>query len=405
MKKRFFISNTIEKEKLPFIAAEEMKFGRAHYSWKIVADLYHQGLEAAGMEMHRVIRPEIYQSEIAQKTFGIRHDDSHIAVKPIEHIRPFYGMKNIFISGWEFPQFSNTPFNNNPLNDHINIMKHADEIWCWSNYTTTNLNLHGIQTAITIPPPVIVPRIVDSNIVENLGTLALNTARVPAPTDIKMLEEVLITYKKSKIFLTVLNPFDKRKQIKLMLSAFTSALSKNQNMILIVKLVIDNISTTLGNIQEILHAHHDFYGKNDRIIFIGETLSHGQMMKLMQKADFYLCTSSTEGLNLPMIEAMSLGVVPISSKATAMADYIHSQNAIVLDVNEKSTDGAYHSLHQYLPTTHFPPRLASTINALTSAANMSDRTYKSLSNQAQKDAREKYSLQAFISNVTAIGAI
>lgn len=405
MKKRFFISNAIDEEKLPFISTEEMKFGRAHYSWKIIANLYRQGLEAAGMETQRVIRPEIYQSKIAQDTFGVRHDDAHIAVKPIEHIRSFPGMKNIFIGGWEFPQFSNTSHGGSPLNDHINILRHADQVWCWSNFTTNNLKSYGINTAMTMPPPVIIPKRLDENTVENLNTLALDTTRAPEPTDVRLLADVLNTYKSSAIFFSVLNPFDKRKQIKLMLTAFQSALAKNQNMILIVKLVIDNIHTTLGNIQDLLKIHHDFHGKSDRIIFISETLTDSQMVKLMQKADFYLCTSSTEGLNLPMIEAMSQGVVPVSSKATAMADYIHEENSVVIENEELLTDGAYHALHGYLPTTHFPPRLTSTIDALTLASEISEGMYKSLSDRAKKDAHEKYSVQAFITKINALGAM
>lgn len=405
MKKRFFLSNAIDEEKLPFISTEEMKFGRAHYSWKIIANLYSQGLEAAGMQTQRVTRPEIYQSKIAQDTFGIRHDDIHIAVKPIEHIRPFYGMKNVFIGGWEFPQFSNASHGGNPLNNHINILKTADQVWCWSNFTTNNLKMHGIYTAITMPPPVIFHRPSDESTVENLATLTLNTTRTPLPTDVRQLFDVMNKYESNTIFFTVLNPFDKRKQLKLMLTAFQSALANSQNMILIVKLVIDNIHTTLGNIQEILKIHHEFDGKNDRIIFISETLTDSQMVKLVQKTDFYLCTSSTEGLNLPMIEAMSQGVVPVSSKATAMADYIHKENAIVIENDELFTDGAYHSLHNYLPTTHFPPRLISTINALTLASNISESTYKSLSDRAKSDAHEKYSMQAFTTKINTMGVI
>ncbi|MFC7206851.1 hypothetical protein ACFQOZ_08735 [Comamonas endophytica] len=283
MKKRFFISNAIDEEKLPFISNEEMKFGRAHYSWKIVADLYSKGLEAADIETYRVIRPEIYQSKIAQETFGVRHDDNHLAVKPIEHIRPFYGMKNIFNSGWEFPQFSNESFNGNPLNNHINILKNADQIWCWSNFTRDNLKSYGIDTAITLPPPVIVPRVSDDTTIDHIATLPLNTTRPPVPSDIKTLAEILKTYEKSKVFFSILNPFDKRKQIKSMLTAFEKAQKKQPNIILLVKLVVDNIHTTLGNIQEILEVHHGFTGENNRIIFIGETLTDGQMKNLVKK--------------------------------------------------------------------------------------------------------------------------
>jgi len=405
MKKRFFISNAIDEEKLPFISNEEMKFGRAHYSWKIVADLYSKGLEAADIETHRVVRPEIYQSKIAQETFGVRHDDNHLAVKPIEHIRPFPGMRNIFIGGWEFPQFSNESFDGNPLNNHVNILKHADQIWCWSNFTRNNIKALGIDTAITLPPPVIVPRVSDDLDIDLIATLALNTTRAPVLSDVKTLGEVLKTYEKSKVFFSVFNPYDRRKQIKSMMTAFEMAQKKQPEMVLIVKLVIDNINTTLGTIQEILSSHHGFTGNNNRIIFIGDILSDGQMKKLVKMSDFYLCTSSTEGLNLPIIEAMAQGLVPISTKATAMADYINENNSIVMEHEELPTEGPYHAFHSHLPTTHFPPKLESAIDALISAAKISQSKYQVLSENAKKDAQDKYSLQAFIRNIHASGVL
>ena len=256
MKQRVFISNAIDEEKLPFISSEEMKFGRAHYSWKIVADLYRHGLEGAGFEIQKVVRPEIYQTKIAQKIFGIRHDDVHLAIKPIEHLRSFYGIKNIFIAGWEFPEFSDTSYGGNPFCNYISILNHADQIWCWSDFTSNNLKLYGINTATTMPPPVIIPKPFDEKSILDISSLALNTPRyIPLPEDIKPLGNILDKYKESTIFLTVLNPFDKRKQIKLMLTAFQMALNQNPNMVLIVKLVVDNIVTKMVNIQELLEVH------------------------------------------------------------------------------------------------------------------------------------------------------
>lgn len=405
MKQRVFISNAIDEEKLPFISAEEMKFGRAHYSWKIIADLYRQGFEAAGLETQRVVRPEIYQTQIAQNIFGLRHDDVHIAVKPIEHIRPFYGIKNIFIGGWEFPEFSQIPYENNPLFNQIAILKHADQVWCWSDFTTNNLRAHGIHTAITMPPPVIIPKSADEKSISDLNTLALNTTRDPSISDVKTLGAVLYEYKDSVIFFSIFNPYDYRKQAPLMLKAFKLALNKNPNMILIIKLVIDNIDVTLGTIQKILKIQYGIEDQCDRIIFIGDTLSDNQMIRLMQSVNYYLCTSSTEGLNLPLIEAMSQGVVPVSSISTAMADYISEENSIVLESERAITNGMYHFLHSHLTTTHFPPILSSLVDALISASLLSNEDYHSLSERAKNDVNAKYSVSAFVNKLSAFGGI
>lgn len=403
MKQRFFISNAIDAEKLPFISVEQMKFGRAHYSWKIVADLYDKGLSAANIEVSRVIRPEIYQSKISQDIFGLRHDDVHLAVKPIEHLRTFNGIKNIFIGGWEFPEFSTTPYENNPLFNQIEILKHADQIWCWSDFTTRNLKGYGIDTAITMPPPVIIEKIADDKLVSNINTLALNTYKQPEITDVKQLSEVLLKCKDSTIFFSIFNPYDHRKQSPLMMEAFIKALDNNPNMLLIIKLVIDNIDTTLGTIQTIFRDIHNYNGKSERIVFIGETLSDNQIASLMKLSKYYLCTSSTEGLNLPLIEAMSNGIVPVSSNATAMADYVNSDNAILIDTTRVETSGSYHFLHKHLVTTHFVPKVPSIVDAIIKASTITINAYKRLSDNARQEVNRKYSLKSFANNLKSLG--
>lgn len=402
MKKRFFISNAIDEEKLPFISKEEMKFGRAHYSWKIVADLYDKGLTAANIETSRVIRPEIYQTKISQMTLGLRHDDVHLAIKPIEHLRTFNGIKNIFIGGWEFPEFSTTPYENNPLFNQIEILKHADQIWCWSNFTTINLKSYGIHTAITMPPPVIIKKTTDDKNISYLNTLALNTYKTPETSDVKHLGEFLSQYQNSTIFFSIFNPYDYRKQSPLMMESFVLALEKNPDMVLVVKLVIDNINTTLGTIQHIFRDILKYNGKCEKIIFIGDILTDNQITSLMKISKYYFCTSSTEGLNLPLIEAMSNGIVPVVSCATAMADYVNQENSITIDTDRIETSGTYHFLHKQLTTTHFVPNLQSTVSALIKASKLPDDAYKRLSENAKQEVHKKYSLDSFVKNFNSL---
>jgi glycosyltransferase involved in cell wall biosynthesis len=55
-----------------------------------------------------------------------------------------------------------------------------------------------------------------------------------------------------------------------------------------------------------------------------------ELTALYSIASYYVCTSYCEGQNLPLLEAMSQGAIPISPRHTAMADYINDDNAIVL---------------------------------------------------------------------------
>src|ERR1700694_254729 len=52
------------------------------------------------------------------------------------------------------------------------------------------------------------------------------------------------------------------------------------------------------------------------------------MRALYPISDFYLCTSVAEGQNLPVIEAMAHGVVPVSTINTAMLDYLSRDNCV-----------------------------------------------------------------------------
>ena len=59
---------------------------------------------------------------------------------------------------------------------------------------------------------------------------------------------------------------------------------------------------------------------------------------LYRFASAYLCTSLAEGQNLPLMEAMSHGVVPITTQHTAMLDFIDDQNALVIATTREAID-------------------------------------------------------------------
>jgi glycosyltransferase involved in cell wall biosynthesis len=72
----------------------------------------------------------------------------------------------------------------------------------------------------------------------------------------------------------------------------------------------------------------------ENIILVCGLMSDSEMGRMYGAADFYLCTSNAEGQNLPLLEAMGHGVVPISPVTTAMADYVTEDNSIILQTTE-----------------------------------------------------------------------
>ena len=211
---RFIISSAIDSEKLEIQKDDGNFFGRAHYSWKIIARLYTAGFQYAGFKVKHVVRPEIYNTEIARKAAGVNVDDIHICVKPIEHIHPFFNIKNVFISGWEFPELFDKSLEFNPLFNQKNVLAKADSIWCWSNYTANNLIKNGLHRAVALPPPVLLQSINSIiNSIDSVPACSLDTKVDPNKIPVKPLSDFLKNSTNPIVFLSILNPFDKRKQI------------------------------------------------------------------------------------------------------------------------------------------------------------------------------------------------
>src|SRR4051794_29621997 len=72
--------------------------------WKALSAHYQASLIACGWQVAPVIRPEVYQTGWAAKAIGAEEGDWHLAVKPIEHLRPFHLMPNVFVCDWPFPE-------------------------------------------------------------------------------------------------------------------------------------------------------------------------------------------------------------------------------------------------------------------------------------------------------------
>jgi glycosyltransferase involved in cell wall biosynthesis len=67
------------------------------------------------------------------------------------------------------------------------------------------------------------------------------------------------------------------------------------------------------------------------VVFLLDYLSDAQMAALYALADFYLSAPHCEGYNLPLLEAMAIGTVPVSNRHTAMIDYIDDSNSVIVE--------------------------------------------------------------------------
>lgn len=401
---KVFLSDRIGSEKNAIDGKPALVFGAANYSWKIVSNLYSSALKLVGNDIREIVRPEIFQTETARNLIDCAASDIHLAVKPIEHLRFMAGVRNFYVCGWEFPQFSISNNNVSPFLNQIKVLSSAEKILCWSNYTATNLKQHGLQ-ANSVPPPVLagLPHLVDISIFEKLRYVRLNSTG--KGKDLAFCDHAHLSELKNegaRVFLTVLNPFDLRKDLPNMLNGFTKFTREGGDAILVVKLVIDNNHTTVRNINEILRSHYKINLLNDKIFFAGDALSSSELFALYQWTDFYICTSSAEGLNLPLIEAITAGAFPVSTFNSAMLDYLDDSSAIEISCERRKFYGQGHALAGYLDVDHFPTSSASVTTALQTAYSLSLETRISMAACAQKNISGKYSLSAFKNNWGAL---
>jgi glycosyltransferase involved in cell wall biosynthesis len=346
-----FISDQIGADKIS--APNSIGFGRANYSWKIISNLYQRGLERAGFETRKLARPETYQTEIARRCVGARSDSIHLAVKPIEELRPLLGAKNLYVCGWEFPEISREDFGLNPFFNQHRVLSRANRLLCWSDYTASNLRRAGLKNAITLPPPVTDEHQFEPEVELLCPSLQLNTNASPGSEVLRPLAQVVRENKGKRRLVTVLNPFDLRKNLPALLRGFASAEKHQQDAILIVKLIIDNTGTHLQNINELLRVHHRLNLQSENIHFIGQELTDAEMRSLLALGDFYLCTSSTEGLNLPLVSALNVGVPAISTRNSAMSMYLSNECSVEIASKPRALEGKGHVLAEHMQVTHF----------------------------------------------------
>jgi len=243
-----------------------------------MGSLYLESLRSLSLDIKELRFPETFQTREARVLAGCDFSSVHLIVKPIEHIRVLPNAQNLLVCGWEFPEFSCKDINGDPFSNQIRILKLGTQVLCWTSYTADNLRRMGVSA--TVLPPALIKSsnahlsVGSGNLLSNITCLGLNFYSGSTVTEkIFPFHEFLASIKSdSNIFVTVLNPFDKRKNFKNLLNGFVKAADQLGNIFLIVKLVIDNVGTRLVNINQLLDVHYDLRIRSSNVIFIGEQL-------------------------------------------------------------------------------------------------------------------------------------
>lgn len=391
-----FISQKIGKEKLNTLT-NNIIYGDSHYSWKIIGDLYRKSIHELGLNTIEIVRPEIFKTEISKNTLIKNKINLHMAVKPIEELRKLPILKNIYVCGWEFEELSNSDYGVNPFFNQLRILKEADLIACWTEYTKINLQRYSLDNIIVMPPPV---KLINQNqtrkYIPKIPSVKLNSNFNLSLHGLGFLSDNIP--KGALIFVSVLNPFDKRKSFSSMLKGFLDAVDAGVDAYLVIKIIIDNKSTYIWNINEIIKLHYNLILNSNRILFVGDYLTDVAMENLIYMADFYLCTSSAEGLNIPLITAMQLGKPIISTWCTAMQSYLTINCSIEILTDREVMSKGGHYLDDYLKVYHYPPLVKSIYEAIYQASKLTEYDKTLMGNNAKLTAEKLFGTVKFRDN-------
>lgn len=409
---------------VPVGTEEKLVFGKAHYSWRIAADHFIAMFEQESIAPRLVVSPHMYDSEVSMSYLmkGRAGVPVHMIFRPFSDVRLLKPAYNIGVIVWEFDSLNgcdglNDLPDTHPFHNQIRMLKILDEVWTASSYAKNVYERYGVKNVKLIPAPIKL-RYTGRRARKNLNLLSfVNSSTVDmshqrSPHSNYLLnarntkalsqQEILKDRGSRKVYISILNPGDERKNISVLLKAFAGFHKKNPDAILIVKCSIDNIATTLEVVQRdtIRHKLQDTVSvSSPGIILISASLNQDELNEFFDIADFYVCTSRCEGQNLPLLEAMASGVVPISVSNTAMSDYIEEENSFLINSEKSPVSNGNATAHFGEKMHWFEASERDVLAALVASYDSSEEILEKKRSACAKMITEKYSPKAVFAKV------
>jgi glycosyltransferase involved in cell wall biosynthesis len=303
-----------------------------------------------GLAPQLIESPESLKHILAFEGRGLAAPDKlvHLIFRSSDNIRLVYGARNICHFAWEFDVLNTDGLPHECITQNqLHMLTLVDEVWTQCAYSKDVLTRHGVRDVYIVPTPVHFesdrPRLSREESLEALHEviavpLALTTWLGQsenidlAAYGASYLVKHPLLHAGGRVFLIICNPGDMRKNLLNSIEGFL--MGSRPSDLLIVKLLIPNEGDYLfGGVYDKLSPLFRGPGcaSSDRVLFTLDYLSDAQMAALYALADFYLSAPHCEGYNLPLLEAMAVGTVPVSNRHTAMIDYIDDSNSVIVE--------------------------------------------------------------------------
>jgi tetratricopeptide (TPR) repeat protein len=397
--------------------------GVADYSYSFAMRGFVQALAELEIDYAVIEHPE-YISDIRDRSGA--DINIHLCFYPPERIRLLKGAYNVNCFAWEFDRLRSPTelLSYHAFADQATMLNTADEIWTPADSATAAVVASGVTRPVkTVTAPIleniskkartslgqwsesdrlcahlkevvwqplaIVPRIQP----------AMNGASNARRTGLRNILRMTDGPTPPRVFLTIFNVHDFRKQLRPMLEAFNEFSSTNPDAILLLKMTTPMKGAPVNSL--ILGEQINNPGflapplVNDRVWITDQILTRAELTTLFDLSTFYLCTSHGEGQNLPLIEAMGRGVVPVSVDNTAMQGYIRADNAVSIPSEERPFDQRLAGRYGIYGAKTFFTKNADIEAALNTASALSDEQYASKSAAALETVRDKFGIAPF----------
>lgn len=338
--------------------------GQPHYSYRFAEAKFRGAFAAAGVALSLVRMPEYHATAASLDADPATKDSAlgpgglvHLMFRSTEQFRLLKPARNIACYAWEFEVLRDwTAPGEHPFLNQVRMLALCDEIWVPCRFTRDVLRRHGLTCVHVIPAPLQtapderLSRADALAAIGHVGTMPLVHNFLLSPSDnaraalagARSLIDVLAGHPAPKqrplVYLSILNPEDFRKNLDAMLRGFHHFQQEVGAAVLIVKVLTAAERFALERVvAEVVPAKlaGGSVFASEHIVFLNRFLSEAEMSALFALADFYLCTSLAEGQNLPLLEAMAHGVVPVTTANTAMADYIDPDCAFVIETERQ----------------------------------------------------------------------
>ena len=395
--------------------------GATHYSYAYAMMGFHDALRRAGYACEIIRNPE-YVADIRD---GAADACIHLGFYPPDGPRYLKGAYNIMCVAWEFERLKTAveTLSYHAFADAAKMLSRSQEIWATSDFGAEAFRRSDLANVSTVSTPIVTGRPHGRHQPPNVAELRELAMRLDAVTWVPLgiwhsmqpsldqhtqarsrsLLNLLIDAEEDEpptLFLSVFNVHDFRKQIKPLIEGFVRFAQERPRCYLLLKInCVDGDNTTINDImfQTQFRDEGEMWTimVSDNVLLTTETLSRDEMNDLYDAAAFYVCTSHAEGQNLPQLEAMGRGVVPISVDHTAMRDYISPDNAIVLPSHYRPMTPRLAARYGMFGVGTYYVSGRDVFQALVEAHRLTPERYAGLSGAAVETVASRFGLGAF----------